>query len=102
MERDYGLTQIPHDLKMPEESDGSQRGSIDCDAADLARLGKKPVLKVSSELFAPHSTTGTHPENVFTAQVWVPVVTGLQLYHSHNLGGHTDVNLDRSIPLGLS
>ncbi|KAM0804293.1 putative GABA permease [Usnea florida] len=30
---------------MLEESHGSQRGSIDRDAADLARLGKKPVLK---------------------------------------------------------
>ena len=50
MEGDFGLTQIPDALKMPEESHSSQRGSIDRDAADLARLGKKPVLKVSSEL----------------------------------------------------
>ena len=50
MEGDYGLTQIPVALKMPEESHSSQAGSIDRDAADLARLGKKPVLKVSSEL----------------------------------------------------
>ena len=50
MEGDQGLTQISDALKMPEESHSSQRGSIDRDAADLARLGKKPVLKVSAEL----------------------------------------------------
>ena len=26
------------------------------------------------------------------AQIWVHVVTGLQLYNSHHLGGHIDVN----------
>ena len=46
----YGLTQIPDASKIPEGSDGSQQGSVDRDAADLARLGKKPVLKASSEL----------------------------------------------------
>ena len=50
MEGDYGLAQKSDALKMLEESHGSPRGPIDRDAAELARLGKKPVLKVSSEL----------------------------------------------------
>ena len=50
MEGDYGLAPKFDALKMLEESHGSQRGPIDRDAAELARLGKKTVLKVSSEL----------------------------------------------------
>ena len=36
--------------KISEQNHSSQHGSIDRDEADLVRLGKKPVLKVSASL----------------------------------------------------
>ena len=47
MEDDYELAHIPGVAKVPEQNYYGQRRSIDRDEADLARLGKKPVLKVS-------------------------------------------------------
>ena len=100
MEGDYELAQISAAMKMPEERHDSHHGSIDRDAADLARLGKKPVLKVSSELLIP--TTGVQSDKLLAAQIWVHVATGFQLYYSHHLGGHTDVKMDSAILLGPS
>ena len=47
---DYELEPITVSAKMSkqeEQSQASQHGSFDRDEADLMRLGKKPVLKVS-------------------------------------------------------
>ena len=44
----HELSHISDAIKIPEQSFSSQRGSIDRDEADLVRLGKKPVLKVSA------------------------------------------------------
>ena len=45
---DYELPHNSSTFKIPEQNLSSQRGSIDRDEADLLRLGKKPVLKVSA------------------------------------------------------
>ena len=45
---DYELPHNSSAFKIPEQNLSSQRGSIDRDEADLVRLGKKPVLKVSA------------------------------------------------------
>lgn len=47
MEDDYELVHSSAVPKMPEQNHDSQPGSINRDEADLVRLGKKPVLKVS-------------------------------------------------------
>lgn len=47
MEGDNELAHSSGVTKMTEKNHYDQRGSIDRDEADLARLGKKPVLKVS-------------------------------------------------------
>ncbi len=47
MEHDYELAQRPGTTKISEQNQYGQQGSFDRDEADLARLGKKPVLKVS-------------------------------------------------------
>lgn len=47
MEDDYELAHSSGAMKMPEQNLYAQQRSIDRDEADLARLGKKPVLKVS-------------------------------------------------------
>ena len=44
----YELSQVSGAIKIPEQSFSGQHGSIDRDDADLVRLGKKPVLKVSA------------------------------------------------------
>ena len=44
----YELSHISGAIKIPEQNFSGQRGSIDRDEADLVRLGKKPVLKVSA------------------------------------------------------
>ena len=48
MENEYELAQRPGTTKISEQNQYGQQGSFDRDEADLARLGKKPVLKVSS------------------------------------------------------
>ena len=48
----YGLSHLSGAIKIPEHNFSSQRGSIDRDEADLVRLGKKPVLKVSAGLYS--------------------------------------------------
>ena len=46
---DYKLSHISDAVEIPEQNYfSSQRGSINRDEADLVRLGKKPVLKVSA------------------------------------------------------
>lgn len=52
----YELSHISGAIKIPEQSFSGQRGSIDRDEADLVRLGKKPVLRVS-----PGPYTGYNP-----------------------------------------
>ena len=47
---DYELPHNSSAFKIPEQNLSSQRGSVDRDEADLMRLGKKPVLKVSARL----------------------------------------------------
>lgn len=47
MDDDFELAQSFGVTKMPEQNHYGQQRSIDRDDADLARLGKKPVLKVS-------------------------------------------------------
>lgn len=47
---DYELPHNSSALKIPEQNLSGQRGSVDRDDADLMRLGKKPVLKVSARL----------------------------------------------------
>ncbi len=47
MENEYELAQRPGTTKISEQNQYGQQGSFDRDEADLARLGKKPVLKVS-------------------------------------------------------
>ncbi|CAF9934149.1 hypothetical protein IMSHALPRED_009615 [Imshaugia aleurites] len=47
MEGDNELAHSSGVTKMTEKNHYDQRGSIDRDEADLARLGKKPVLKGS-------------------------------------------------------
>ena len=44
----YELSHTSGAIIIPEPNFSSQRGSIDRDEADLVRLGKKPVLKVSA------------------------------------------------------
>lgn len=44
----FELSQISGAIKIPERNFSSQNGSLDRDEADLVRLGKKPVLKVSA------------------------------------------------------
>ena len=44
----YELSQVSGAIKIPEQNFSGQPGSIDRDEADLVRLGKKPVLKVSA------------------------------------------------------
>lgn len=44
---DYELSHGYSAIKSPQQNLSSQRGSIGRDDADLVRLGKKPVLKVS-------------------------------------------------------
>ena len=51
MEDDFELAHTSVATKMPEHTHGSRYGSIDRDEADLMRLGKKPVLKVSSSCY---------------------------------------------------
>ena len=84
---DHELAHTSGAKKSPEQS---QR-SFDRDEADLVRLGKKPVLKVSSDI---HSSHTVKTDTVLVAQIWVHVAIGLQLYHSHHLGRHLDVRLD--------
>ena len=47
MDGDYELPHNSGAIKLSEQHLLSQRGSIGRDEADLVRLGKKPVLKVS-------------------------------------------------------
>ena len=51
MDDDYELAHNSGAIKLPEQYNQSQHGSIDRDEADLVRLGKKQVLKVSA---GPH------------------------------------------------
>lgn len=48
MDDDYELAHNSGAIKLPEQNYHGQQGSIDRDEADLVRLGKKPVLKVSA------------------------------------------------------
>ncbi len=48
MESGYELAHNSRALKLPEQNHYSQPGSVNRDEADLVRLGKKPVLKVSA------------------------------------------------------
>lgn len=50
MDDDFELAHNAVPIKLPEENYHDQRGSIGRDDADLARLGKKPVLKVNAGL----------------------------------------------------
>ena len=54
MEVDHELAHTSGAMKMPEQNQHSQRRSFDRDEADLVRLGKKPVLKVSAGLDPSH------------------------------------------------
>ena len=45
---DYELSHGASAMKIPEQNISRQSGFIGRDEADLARLGKKPVLKVSA------------------------------------------------------
>lgn len=93
MDDDYELAHNAVPIKLPEQNYHGQQGSIDRDDADLARLGKKPVLKVSADRIA---STETQVDRFYSAQIWLHVVTGLQLYNSHHLGGHVDVRIGHS------
>lgn len=44
----YELSHTSGAIKIPEQGFSTERGSVDRDEADLVRLGKKPVLKVSA------------------------------------------------------
>ena len=50
MEMDHELAHPSGAMKMSEQN--SQRRSFDRDEADLVRLGKMPVLKVSPDLYS--------------------------------------------------
>lgn len=54
MEMDHELAHASGAMKMSELNQYSQRRSFDRDEADLVRLGKKPVLKVSPNLDSSH------------------------------------------------
>ena len=82
------MSMLSHETKnfqpsSPQELEGSQ-SSKDYDEIHLARLGKRPVLKVGLELtsaaFRAASLTGR------PAQLWHDVDARLQLYHSDYLG----------------
>ena len=62
---------------------------MDRDAVDLARLGKRPVLKVRPSLLLHHERLML---TMSVAQVWAHVITGLQLHHPHHLGRRFDVS----------
>lgn len=47
MDDDYELAHSSGAIKIQEQNNYGQRGPIDRDEADLVRLGKKSVLKVS-------------------------------------------------------
>ena len=74
MDNGYELAHSSGVAKMPEQSHYSQRGSVDRDEADLIRLGKKPVLKVSARL---DIVQDIKTEPVFVAQVRFHVIVGL-------------------------
>lgn len=93
MDEDYELARASGATKTSGQSHYSQRRATDRDEADLARLGKKPVLKVSP---APDPRTSMKTNTWIAAQIWVHVATGLQLYDSHHLGGHAHVILNES------
>ena len=99
MEDDHELAHASVAMKASDQNSFGERKLRDRDEADLVRLGKKPVLKVSSILIQ-QLTLG--PTNLFAAQIQVPIFTGLQLYNSHYVGGHVDVNLDHPNLLGPS
>lgn len=47
MEGEYELRHNSSPVKLPDENPHGEMRSIERDEADLMRLGKKPVLKVS-------------------------------------------------------
>jgi hypothetical protein len=82
-------------------------GTEQRDESALTRLGKRPVLKVSTH-FASRDTKGdkwtlclcwfvrflSHINlTQFPAEFWLHVNFGLQLHDTHHMGGHLDVSL---------
>ena len=58
MANNYELSHSSKAIRLPEQEFSSQRGPIDRDEADLVRLGKKPVLKVSAGPSPSHCPSG--------------------------------------------
>ena len=48
MEDDYELAHVSGAMKLSDQNHCGEQRSMDRDEADLVRLGKKPVLKVSA------------------------------------------------------
>ena len=48
MEDDYELAHVSSAMKVSDQNHCGEQRSMDRDEADLVRLGKKPVLKVSA------------------------------------------------------
>lgn len=81
--------------KTPEQTQIEVQGlsSYDRDQYDLARLGKKQVLKVCIPLFLRSSTT-RNPTERGVAKLWLHVHARLLMYHYGNMGRHVDVCID--------
>lgn len=69
------------DVELNIESTGSVDNDDDL---ALAKLGKKPVLKVCTFALWKHITLRANME--FAAPLWIPSDTGLQLYSPNYMG----------------
>lgn len=84
-------TMLPaHMPRSPGLSDMEAHSSFDRDQYDLARLGKKQVLKVVFAFFKIHCWNIAES---LLAEFCFHVYARLQLYHDDNLGRYTGVSI---------
>lgn len=90
-------TMLPaHMPRSPGLSDMEAHSSFDRDQYDLARLGKKQVLKVDFAFFFPKFVVGTPLSPPALAEFCFHVYAGLQLYHDDNVGRYTGVRITQN------
>lgn len=88
-------TMLPaHMPRSPGLSDMEAHSSFDRDQYDLARLGKKQVLKV--DFAFSKFAVGTPLSPPALAEFCFHVYAGLQLYHDDNVGRNTGVRITQN------
>lgn len=89
-------TMLPaHMPRSPGLSDMEAHSSFDRDQYDLARLGKKQVLKVDFVFFSRFAA-GTALSLPPLAEFRFHVYAGLQLYHDDNVGRYPGVSITQN------